>query len=356
MISLYIGSTTPYSGKSLLCMGLGRRFEQDGLRISYLKPIGSSLTRVGDQITDEDAIFVERALSLDEPLNILCPVVVTQDVIIQAYMGKLTGLEDKILEAHHRLSQDKDLMLIGGGKNLYDGAFLGVSGVSLVKKLKAKVILIDKYEEDICIDCILAAKEALGDRLIGVILNRVYKESEGCLRRRAVPFLEGKNIPVLGIIPYDSLLTSITVKELAEILNGRIICCEDKEEELVESFSVGAMYVDKALKYFRAKKNKAVITGGDRSDIQLAALQTSTKCLILTGDMYPNEIIINQAEERHVPIMIVKKDTLTTIEECERVLGRLRIRDQRKLKRAVELVKEKIDFERIYKRLELNSG
>jgi BioD-like phosphotransacetylase family protein len=353
MISLYIGSTTPYAGKSLLCMGLGKRFEQDGLRISYMKPLGKTLTRVGEKITDEDAVFIARALSLDEPLEMLCPVVVTQDMIIQAYIGKLKGVEEKVIEAYMKLSQDKDLVMIGGGKNIYDGAFLGLSGASLIKKLQAKVILIDKYEDDVCIDCILAAKDTLGERLIGVILNRVSRESEGCIRRRVVPFLEIRGIPVLGIMPYDSLLTAVTVKELSELLNGQIICCEDKIDELVESFSVGAMYVEGALKYFRAKKNKAVITGGDRSDIQLAALQTSTKCIILTGDLYPNEIIITQAEERHVPIMIVKMDTLSTIEECERILGRIRIRDERKVRRAVDLVKERIDFERMYEKLEL---
>ena len=88
----------------------------------------------------------------------------------------------------------------------------------------------------------------------------------------------------------------------------------------------------------------------------LAALQTSTRCIILTGDLYPNEIIITQAEERHVPIMIVKKDTLSTVEECERVLGRLRIRNEIKVKRAVDLVKERIDFERMYEKLELSLG
>ena len=36
---------------------------------------------------------------------------------------------------------------------------------------------------------------------------------------------------------------------------------------------VGAMSVESALSYFRRKPNKAVITGGDRADIQLAALE-----------------------------------------------------------------------------------
>lgn len=49
---------------------------------------------------------------------------------------------------------------------------------------------------------------------------------------------------------------------------------------MVEHLMIGAMDVDSALTYFRRKPNKAVITGGDRPDIQLAALETSTKCTI----------------------------------------------------------------------------
>ncbi len=356
MISLYIGSITPYSGKSLLCIGLGRQFEIDGLKISYLKPIGNNLTRIREETTDEDAVFIEKILSLDEPLKILCPVVLTQDIVMGAYKEIIGGLEEKVIDAHKKLSQGKDLILVGGGKDIYDGYFLGLSSLSLIKKLNAKVILVDKFIDDISIDHILAAKDFLGDRLIGVVLNFIPRENECCIKTRAVPFLEKKGIPVLGILPYDSLLNSITVRELKDILNGEIICCEDMIEELVESFSVGAMNVDSALKYFRAKKNKAVITGGDRSDIQLAALETSTKCLVLTGNLYPNEIIVSHAVERHVPIMIVKNDTLSTIEECEHVLGRIRIRDARKVERAIEMVRERIEFSRIYERLGFRLG
>jgi len=44
---------------------------------------------------------------------------------------------------------------------------------------------------------------------------------------------------------------------------------------------VGAMGQEQALNFLEVKANKAVITGGDRADVQLAALETSTKCLIL---------------------------------------------------------------------------
>ena len=87
-------------------------------------------------------------------------------------------------------------------------------------------------------------------------------------------------------------MLSVSVGELAEFLSGKILCCADKVDELVEHLMVGAMSVDSALTYFRRKPNKAVITGGDRPDIQLAALETSTKCLILTGNLQPSPIIL----------------------------------------------------------------
>lgn len=350
MKSLYVGSITPYSGKSLLCLGLGRQFENDGLKIGYLKPFGANLTRVGDEIIDEDAVFIEKALSLEEPLNMLCPVTLNQDLIVNIYKGEIGDLQEKVLTAYKKLSRGKDLILIGGGKNIFDGCSFGLSGIYLVKTLNAKAILVDKYEDDMCVDFILSAKELLGDNLIGIVMNRIPMENEACIKDRIMPFLEKRGIPILGILPYDSMLNSVTVEELRDVLNGKIICCEDKLNELVENFSIGAMNVDSALKYFRIKKNKAVITGGDRSDIQLAALETSTKCLILTGDLFPNEIIINYAEQRQIPIMIVKNDTFETIEKCEHLLGRIRIRDRRKVERAVEMVK-RIDFESIYDKL-----
>ena len=48
---------------------------------------------------------------------------------------------------------------------------------------------------------------------------------------------------------------------------------------------LGAMGAELALKFFRTKPDKIVITGGDRADIQLAALETDTKCLVLTGNL-----------------------------------------------------------------------
>jgi len=55
------------------------------------------------------------------------------------------------------------------------------------------------------------------------------------------PFLEKKGIPVFGILPKDKFLESVTVASLNEILNGTVLCCEDRLDEFVENFLIGAM-------------------------------------------------------------------------------------------------------------------
>lgn len=106
---------------------------------------------------------------------------------------------------------------------------------------------------------------------------------------------------------------SISVRELAEIVQGEMLNSAEKSEELVENLMVGAMCVDPSPTYFNLRSNKAVVTRGDRADIQLGALETSTKCLILTGGIKPIPSVMQVAEEKGVPIIVVEKDTPATL-------------------------------------------
>ncbi len=116
---------------------------------------------------------------------------------------------------------------------------------------------------------------------------------------------------------------------------------------------VGAMSVDTALTYFRHKLNKAVITGGDRPDIQLAALETSTRCLILTGNLRPNPLIINRAEESGVAILMSKHDTMTTVQIAEQTMSRTRFHQEKKVERFQRMLADTMDFDMLYQSLGL---
>ena len=351
MISLYVGSTGGYSGKTLVSMGLGHKFKRDGLKVGYFKPVGILPIKVDNVLTDNDAWRIYRALELKDPLSELCPIVLTQELAVKSYIKDLKGLLTKIVKSYNQLSKDKDIMLVGGYGSIYTGSFLGLQGIKVLKRLNSKVVIVVKYEGEYVVDYVLQAKKDLGDKFLGVILNRVTTEHKKGVDEYAIPFLKRKGIDILGVLPHDSVVGSITVEELSDMLGGKVLCCHDRVNNLVEHFLIGAMQVDRAIDYFKRTRNNAVIVGGDRSDIQLSAIESGSMCLILTGDLYPSEIIISRAEQKNIPLLAVRDDTYSVAKKLERLSVRLRLRDKAKVARGMDLVTENVDFPLLYKKL-----
>jgi len=345
MVPIFIGSVSRFSGKNLIGLGLGMRFQQAGLKVGYFKPIGMAPRKIGDTTTDVDAEFFAEALSLTEPLEQICPVTLTREFMREALGGQATDVKQKIRDAYNKVSADKDVLIIGGIGNLHNGLFVDAPQIDFIRDIGAKAIILDNFEiSHDSLDGFLWAKDTLADNLAGVIFNRVSTRTVDFLNQYAVPFLEKKGVRTLGIIPKDPILGAAPVRDLSEILHADVLCCDDQLDELVEHVTIGAMNVESALRHFRMVHNKAVITGGDRSDIQLAALETSTRCLILTGELYPNDLIVGRAQQAKVPILVVRHATADTVERCEHIMGRLSLRNEKKLNRALEIIDTQMDL------------
>ena len=356
MISLYVGSTSGYSGKSLVTMGLGLKFKKDGLRVGYIKPVGILPIKIENILSDKDAWFIYRALELKDPISELCPVVMTQELSVKAYQKDIKGLMGKIEKSYEQLSGNKDIMIVGGSGSIYSWSILGVSGLKVIRRLNAKAVIVVKYEGEYCVDYILQAKKDLNDHFIGVIFNKVTHEYKQGVEDYIVPFLKRRGVDIIGILPHDPLVGSITVEELTEMLGGKVLCCHDKLSNLIERFLIGAMQVDRATEYFKRTKNNAVIVGGDRADIQLSAIESGTECLVLTGELYPSEIIIARAEQKDIPIIVVRDDTYAVAKKLEKLSVRLRLRDKAKVSHGMDLVMESVNFPLLYKKLGVNIG
>jgi BioD-like phosphotransacetylase family protein len=130
-----------------------------------------------------------------------------------------------------------------------------------------------------------------------------------------------------------------------------VLCRPDRLDLMVESLTIGAMNVNAALEYFRRGSHKAVVTGGDRTDLQLAALETSTSCLILTGHLSPQPLIVSRAEDLEVPILAVDLDTLATVEIVDRAFGSVRLQEQIKVECIQQLMEQHFDRDRLLQML-----
>ena len=296
---------------------------------------------------------MKQMFDLQEPTTTLAPVCVDDMALEMAMQGKGKNVLEIIETAFADVSREKDIVLLEGANSLMQGFVVGAPPYEVSRLLKARELLLVKWAGTRDIDYALAARELLGKSLLGVVVNAVPRRQMEFVKDVVVPYLRKKGIKVYGVLPQERILRSISVRELTEAVKGEVLCCEDALDELVEHLMVGAMRVDSALSHFRRKANKAVITGGDRPDIQLAALETSTKCLILTGNMHPSPIILGRAEEMGMPMILVSKDTLTTVEIVERAFYRARFHEPRKLARFEEIMEKNFDFEGLYSDLGL---
>jgi hypothetical protein len=347
---LLIGSLAAYSGKSAAILGLVPQILSRGLQFALGKPLSISLDSSTFAGPDLDVQFMMSALGLTAQQTVPSVLMLSGAELQQAL---LSGIASDLLPSRPLQTETLDLVLLEGPGNLAEGQLFGFALKQQADYFDASVLLVARCQSLAVVDELLAAQAHLGDRLCGVIFNDVPEKFTKSVAQVVIPFLEKQGIPVFGHLPSHPLLRSISVREVVHQLDAEILCCGDRLNLMVEQLSIGAMNVNSALRYFNRASNMAVVTGGDRTDIQLAALESSTNCLILTGHFAPNPIVISRAEDLEVPVLSVDLDTLTTVELVDKAFSQARFSETIKVECIQQLFKQQVDVDRLLNQLEI---
>ena len=355
--NLIIGSCEPFSGKSAFVLGMARYFLSAKKEVRLGKPLATTLELLPEKdssgkLVDDDVRFIGDTLGLSDhqlipSIDFLSP----ETAEIRFMESNLTPGEE--FSAFEKQVNDpfEGINILEAAGSLHEGRLYGLSLVEISRNLDIPVLFIHLWRDSRSIDDLLEAKNQLGENFAGVVLNAVTPNEISNIKSKVIPALERLGIEVYGVMPRSPLLRSVSVDELARRLEARIICCPEKLDLLVETLSIGAMGVNSAMEFFRKRRNMAVVTGADRTDLQLAALEASTQCLILTGVGEPLPQLVNRSEELEVPLLKVERDTLSTVEVIENAFGHVRLHESVKASYAFRLVEEHCDLDRLSKRL-----
>jgi BioD-like phosphotransacetylase family protein len=345
--ALYIVSTETFAGKTAVCAGLARWLEGTGRRVGYLKPLTVPLPGDEPEAGDDDARLMQRLLRLDLAARDLAPVWLDGALAADLLRSESTvAPTERVLAARARQA-GCDVLLVEGANDWRQGAVAGLSAPEVARLLDARVLVVTRYDGLLAADRALAARAALGECVIGALFTAVNGPDADDAAGVVAPALERRGLPVLGLMPAERALLALSVGELTRRLSGRLVVGAEAGDNLVEHLVIGAMSAEAALTYFRQRANKAVITGGDRTDLQLAALETPTSCLVLTGNLYPGRQVVDRAREQGVPIVLVEQDTLGAVREIERLFAETRFRQPRKVERLMPLFEEQVDLPRL---------
>jgi BioD-like phosphotransacetylase family protein len=331
LAALYITSPQAGAGKTLVCAGLGRHLKSQGKKVGFFKPLVAAIK--SKEAADSDAAFIKRILSLKEPVEDLCPAI-----------GGEGNVAKKVKQAYAKVARGKDVVIIEGIWRRRPGAQPIESSYEIARALEAKVIVVEGYSPDLLRIKFADKYRGFGQDLFGIVINKVP-----LARMEAVRGLGG----VVGIIPEDRTLLSLSIAELAELTEGKIVNKAGKPSELVENYMLGALGVDSGLDYFGRKIDKAVVVKSERPDMQLAALQTPTKCLVISGDGEPIYEVLKSAEDKGIPIIVTGENTVSIIDSIEQALGMTKFNQSEKLPRLAEVVKQQFDFKALYQGLGL---
>jgi BioD-like phosphotransacetylase family protein len=331
LVALYVTSPYAGAGKTAVCAGLVRHFAGEGKKVGFFKPLVAEIK--SKEAIDSDAQFMKQVLALKEPIQDLCPVI-----------GGEGDVTKKLKDAYAKVAKGKDVVIVEGVWRQRPQGKPVEAAYQVVEALDARVIIVEPYSEKLA--AAMPTYRDFGKYLLGVVVNKVPKS------RLSTQF-DGGGIDILAVLPEDRALLSLTVGELAEGIGGEILNSAERASALVENFLLGAMSVDSGLDYFSRKDNKAVVVRGERPDMQLAALETPTSCLVLSGGTAPSHGALQKATNKGVPIILVKSDTASTVDSIELALGKGKFNQLTKLPHLEEIFGKQFNFKALDKGLNL---
>lgn len=342
MKNLIIGSLNEGVGKTSVIVGLGKVLTE---KFGYLKPFGDRLIYQRKRLWDYDSALITGIFSLEQN---------SEEMTIGFEHSKLRYMYDesstraKLLEMSGNLEANNPLLFIEGGKDLTYGASIHLDTLSLARNTGGKLILVIAGDSSSVIDDITFTKKYVDTTNIdiGVIINKVTNLED--FRYTHLQDIRDMGVEVLGVVPYVQDLTYVPVHYIADKLQARVIAGEGGLNRRVKNIFVGAMSVDAAIRLplFRLE-NKLAITGGDRSDMIVAALESDTSGIILTANIIPPQNIIAKAADKNIPLLLVPFDTFRAAKQIDDMTPLLTADDNERIGLLQQLIEQHVDIKHI---------
>src|SRR5208337_844860 len=224
---VFIAATRQNDGKTTASLGLIAALREHFPRIGYIKPVGQRFVEIEEQKIDEDTVLMDAVYQLNCPLVDMSPIAV-EPAFTRKYLESANNeaLVKKIADSFDRVSWEKDFVLCEGSGHAGVGSVFDLSNAQVAKILGAKVIIvtqggIGKPIDEVCLNQALFEKE--GVEVIGVILNKVLGEKVDYISDFARRGLKRKGLDLLGVLPYEQILSHPSVDLIREELHAELL-------------------------------------------------------------------------------------------------------------------------------------
>lgn len=349
--AIYITSSEPFSGKSVITLGIINLLASKVNKIAYFKPVVNESPSIGKD-THIETIITQFGLDIQYE----DAYAFTYDEIIQhRSVGNNSLIIDRIISKYKRLEEAYDFVVVEGSDfNIEGASFEFDSNIDIAKNLGIPVILICKgnghTSEDITNNA-LAIYQAYDEKevqVIAIIANKIDVDRVDELKATFTNRLP-KDV-LHSIIPVNKDLGNPTMKEIVEAVDGKILFGGNQLSNQVDNSIVGAMQLRNCLT--KLKENTLIVTPGDRADIIVAMLQANLSKnypkiagMILTAGLEPEEPILKLMEglENVLPIALVETGTFETVNIVGSIQSRIYADNKDKIDLAIDTFEKYVD-------------
>ena len=343
--SIYIATTEPNSGKSLLSLGILRMMLTKSSRVGYFRPIINDKDGSGiDHHTKTAIDFFELDLKYQDSYAYE-----QKEVLQLLAQDKIDVVLNTVIEKYKKLEAQFDYVLVEGSDFSGERSFTELYiNLNIAKNLGIPAMIvasgIGKNAQDFT-DSLFITYQSFIEKevdVIGIVANKVTLEDLEIVTEK----LHHK-IPSsvqISIIPKIDFLNNPTVKEVTETLNGKVLFGDVFLDNTIGNFTTGAMQLRNYLVHL--EEDTLVITPGDRADIILGALQANVSSnypkvagIILTGGLMPEESILKLIEgvQSTVPVVSVDGNTFSVANKVGAVKSKIYATNEKKILMALDI-------------------
>ena len=352
--AIYLTTTEPYSGKSIIALGLMNLLAGKTEKLAYFKPIATSK----DNEKDYHLETIIKHFELSTPYEDMYAFT-RAEILKLKNDGDDALIIDTIIAKFKKLQDANDFVIVEGSDLIGRSTNLEFDdNISIAKNLGIPVILVVKGEGENIQEIVAPALSTFksfsdeGVQVLSVIVNKIAPE----IINEVIDSLK-QVLPadiIITAIPQNKELGNATIKEICDSVNGKVLFGEHLFANQVDNYIVGAMQLHNCL--LRLKKNTLIVTPGDRGDIMIGVLQANlsksypkVSGIILTGGLVPEPSIIQLIEglDTIVPIIQVETGTFETVNKIANTQSRIAFYNKEKIALAISTFDKYIDIKAI---------
>ncbi|WP_034892852.1 phosphate acetyltransferase [Gillisia sp. Hel_I_29] len=357
--AIYITTTEPNSGKSIVSLGLMQALLGKAAKVGYFRPIidDSKTGKIDNHINTVSTYF-----NLDIDFNDAYAFR-RSEVIKMKNDNKDEEIIRIIIEKYKAIEKRFDFVLVEGTSFVGEGSIIEFDiNVLIAKNLNVPAIILASgvgKTLDELVGNLQMAFDSFKDKgveVLSIIANKIEEKNQELI----ISSLKN-NLPkgvLVNAIPLNPILGSPSIKEIVDVLDGKVLFGDAFINNQAGNFSVGAMQLPNYLKHL--KENGLVITPGDRADIILGALQAnvsenypSISGILLTGGLIPEDSIIKLIEGLSdiVPIVSVNGGTYAVTNTIGNIKSQIYAGNTQKITSSIQDFEKYVSVDALVERL-----